>query len=98
MVEDVVVRCHLQGLGIGRKMMEYAAEATRGFGGEKLVLSSLKERISAYAFYEHLGYKKGGFRFALILKRITIEVLMQKNIDVSHYVPHNMKINRLLFD
>ncbi len=67
-VEDVVVRSNLQGKGIGREMMKYAAEAARKFGGEKLVLSSGKARTQAHDFYEHIGYKKDGFRFALNLE------------------------------
>ena len=66
-VEDVVVDIDFQGKGIGRKMMDFAAEAAREFGGEKLVLSSGKARTNAHDFYKHLGYKKDGYRFALKL-------------------------------
>ena len=66
-VEDVVVDMNFQGKGLGRQMMDYAAKAALQFGGEKLVLSSGKARTNAHEFYEHLGYKKDGYRFALKL-------------------------------
>ena len=67
-VEDVVVKKEFQGQGLGREMMRAAAEAAKELGGEKLVLSSGKGRIQAHAFYEHLQYKKDGYRFMLSLK------------------------------
>ena len=66
-VEDVVVDIDFQGKGLGRQMMNYAAEVARQLGGEKLVLSSGKARTNAHEFYEHLGYKKDGYRFSLKL-------------------------------
>ncbi|MCB0324759.1 MAG: GNAT family N-acetyltransferase [Bdellovibrionales bacterium] len=66
-VEDVVVRSDVQGHGIGRQMMDYAAEKARAVGAQKVVLSSGQARENAHAFYEHLGYKRDGFRFGLTL-------------------------------
>lgn len=64
-VEDVVVKHSAQGQGLGRAMMQYAAEAAKRLGAQKLVLSSGNARIKAHEFYEHLGYQRDGFRFAL---------------------------------
>ena len=66
-LEDIVVKSSLQGQGARRKMMAFAADAARQMGCQKLVLSSGKARTKAHSFYEHLGYEKDGYRFALEL-------------------------------
>lgn len=67
-IEDVVVQKDLQGHGLGRQMMNFAADKARDLKCTKMVLSSGKARIQAHAFYELLGFEKDGYRFALNLK------------------------------
>ncbi len=66
-MEDVVVKNDVQGQGVGREMMQFAADTARQLGGHKLVLSSGKARKQAHSFYEYLGYEKDGYRFVLKL-------------------------------
>ncbi len=66
-VEDVVVRTEWQRLGVGRKMMAFAAEQGRKLGCYKLVLSSGKQRDRAHKFYESLGFERHGVSFLLDL-------------------------------
>jgi GNAT superfamily N-acetyltransferase len=67
LIEDVVVRKDLQGRGIGKQMMAYAAEYCRKRGCYKVVLSSNLKRENAHRFYESLGFDKHGYSFLLEL-------------------------------
>ena len=66
-VEDVVVRTDLQGLGIGQQMLGFAAARAQSLGCRKIVLSSGIARTNAHAFYERLGFQKDGLRFVLTM-------------------------------
>ncbi len=66
-VEDVVIRKDLQGIGIGKEMMKFAMERSREKGCYKMVLSSHLRRENAHKFYESLGFKKHGFSFVVEL-------------------------------
>jgi len=68
-VEDVVVASGMQGAGIGRAMMEQAAEIARAKGCYKLTLSANMKRERAHAFYEALGFERHGYSFRLNLER-----------------------------
>ncbi len=65
-IEDIVVRSDLQGNGFGRQIMEFAAQEAQVLGCQKLTLSTGNARIKAHDFYESLGYRQDGIRFALI--------------------------------
>src|SRR5215467_7077289 len=64
---DIVVRSDSQGLGVGKRMMKFAAQRARERGCYKLMLSSSIRRINAQAFYESLGYERHGFSYVLSL-------------------------------
>jgi GNAT superfamily N-acetyltransferase len=64
-VEDVVVSLSAQGKGVGRKLMEYAAEQARGAGCQKIVLSTGQTRVNAHTFYERIGFERDGYRYKL---------------------------------
>ncbi len=66
-VEDVVIRKDLQGMGIGKAMMNFAMEKSREKGCYKMVLSSHLRRENAHKFYESLGFKKHGYSFVVDL-------------------------------
>jgi GNAT superfamily N-acetyltransferase len=70
-VEDVVVGPVLQGRGIGRSMMSFAAERAREKRCYKLVLSSNAKRERAHAFYESLGFERHGYSFRLALEEVS---------------------------
>jgi GNAT superfamily N-acetyltransferase len=69
-VEDVVVDPARHGLGIGRKMMQFAMQTARDKGCYKLMLSSNARRERAHAFYESLGFERHGFSFRVELDRV----------------------------
>jgi ribosomal protein S18 acetylase RimI-like enzyme len=71
LVEDVAVAPEFHGVGIGRVMMDFAREASRGKGAYKLVLSSNAKRERAHAFYESLGFERHGVSFRLNLSPVT---------------------------
>lgn len=66
-VEDVGVLTRFQGLGVGKKMMEFAMTYAKEKGCYKLNLSSNMKRKKAHRFYESLGFKKHGFSFMIEL-------------------------------
>ncbi|NQD93725.1 GNAT family N-acetyltransferase [Pseudomonas sp. CrR25] len=66
-VEDVVVAADLRGLGIGRALMQRAAERARAWGCYKLALSSNASREEAHRFYAQLGFNPHGISLALPL-------------------------------
>ncbi|MEA5465805.1 GNAT family N-acetyltransferase [Leptothoe sp. PORK10 BA2] len=62
-VEGVAVTPHLQGQGIGRRMMEFAIATCRAAGCYKLTLSTNLRRKAAHGFYESLGFEKHGYSY-----------------------------------
>ena len=56
-MRQVAVRDDMQGKGIGRFMVEYAASYAAGKGFQKMVLHA---RMPATAFYQRLGYNIEG--------------------------------------
>ena len=66
-IEDVVVREDLRGLGIGRRMMNFAMYLCKKKGCYKLALSSNLGRESAHLFYERLDFKRHGHSYVVDL-------------------------------
>ena len=64
-IEDVVVATKLQGKGLGKQMVDFAVTTAKAMGCSKMILSSGTARTKAHSFYEHLGFKRDGIRFAL---------------------------------
>lgn len=64
-VEDVAVDGAWRGLGVGRRMMDFARDRCREIDCFKLTLSSHLSRHQAHGFYESLGYRKHGYSFFL---------------------------------
>ncbi len=64
-IEDIVVREDLRGLGIGRRMMNFAMYLCQKKGCYKLALSSNLGRESAHFFYEKLAFKKHGHSYVV---------------------------------
>jgi len=62
-LEDVVVDENQRGIGIGKRMMEYAHELCRQQGCYKMTFSSNRNRDAAHRFYESLGFTKHGYSF-----------------------------------
>ncbi|MEI6208546.1 MAG: GNAT family N-acetyltransferase [Desulfuromonadales bacterium] len=62
-LEDVVVDESLRGMGIGKKMMEYANLLCRQQGCYKMTFSSNMNREAAHLFYESLGFRRHGYSF-----------------------------------
>jgi len=66
-IEDIVVSSERQGQGIGKQIMDFAANEAQSNGCYKMILSSGNARTQAHNFYENLGYKRDGIRFAINL-------------------------------
>ncbi|MBI4344267.1 MAG: GNAT family N-acetyltransferase [Euryarchaeota archaeon] len=62
-VENVVVDMDWRGKGVGRRLMEFGMDRSRGRGCYKVTLSSRLEREVAHRFYESLGFRKHGYSF-----------------------------------
>jgi GNAT superfamily N-acetyltransferase len=67
LMEDVAVAPHMQGQGIGRAMVAYAADLCREKGCYKMALSANLKRERAHAFYESVGLKRHGYSFCVDL-------------------------------
>jgi GNAT superfamily N-acetyltransferase len=59
-MRQVAVKPHLQGQGIGRKLVEFAEQFAREHG---FTLMTLHARETAFPFYEKLGYEYIGEPF-----------------------------------
>lgn len=66
-VEDVAVSPDWQGRGIGRAMMEHAAQECSRANCYKFSLSSNLRREEAHRFYEALGFERHGYSFRIPL-------------------------------
>ncbi|MEN9061536.1 GNAT family N-acetyltransferase [Ponticoccus litoralis] len=56
-VESVRVAAAARGSGLGRRMLEWAAETARARGCTLVQLTTDKTRPEAHRFYENLGYQ-----------------------------------------
>ncbi|MFE6229099.1 MULTISPECIES: GNAT family N-acetyltransferase [unclassified Streptomyces] len=67
LIEAVRIRADLRGTGLGRRLMELAADRARARGCALVQLTSNKERAAAHRFYASLGYARSheGFKLAL---------------------------------
>ncbi|GGY56544.1 GNAT family N-acetyltransferase [Streptomyces omiyaensis] len=67
LIEAVRIRADRRGAGLGRRLMELAAERARGRGCALVQLTSNKERADAHRFYASLGYARSheGFKLPL---------------------------------
>ncbi|MFD4373182.1 GNAT family N-acetyltransferase [Streptomyces sp. NPDC058486] len=67
LIEAVRIRADRRGAGLGRRLMELAADRARGRGCALVQLTSGKGRADAHRFYASLGYARSheGFKLAL---------------------------------
>ncbi|MHB0756611.1 N-acetyltransferase family protein [Polaribacter sp. M15] len=56
-IENVFIRADQRGLGIGKKMFEWAINRAKEKNAHMVQLTSNKERPRAIKFYENLGFK-----------------------------------------
>lgn len=59
-MRQVAVEEYLQGMGIGKKLVEYSEQFAKENGFRKIVMNA---RDTAVPFYEKLGYSKDGDMF-----------------------------------
>ena len=71
LLRQFAVHGSCQGLGIGKKLVEYAHEFARGKGYRRIVLHS---RLPAVGFYEKAGYRLTGQRF--VYPEITLDEMI----------------------
>jgi GNAT superfamily N-acetyltransferase len=67
LIEAVRIRADLRGGGLGKALMERAADRARARGCALVQLTSSKWRDDAHRFYQRLGYQRSheGFKLAL---------------------------------
>jgi GNAT superfamily N-acetyltransferase len=56
-LHDLYVAEDARGSGAGRRLLEAAIDAAKGFGADKLVLSVAAKNEYARAFFEHSGFR-----------------------------------------
>ena len=62
-ITSLVVREHARGHGVGRALVEAAADLARAAGCSQLELTTGLQREDAHAFYAKLGFVKSAYRF-----------------------------------
>jgi GNAT superfamily N-acetyltransferase len=67
LVTALVVAEHARGLGVGRRLVDRAIEAARGWGCTRLIVTTHIRRAEAHAFYEHIGFELTGRRYVKAL-------------------------------
>jgi streptothricin acetyltransferase len=60
-IEDITVDKRFRRLGIGRQLMLQAVEWTKTLGLPGIMLETSNVNVDACKFYEHFGFKLGGF-------------------------------------
>lgn len=67
LIEAVRVRSDQRGLGLGRKLIEWAIEESRTAGCAMVQLTTDSSRVDAHRFYESLGFEGShlGMKLAL---------------------------------
>lgn len=72
-IEDVVVKTAWQHKGIGKQMMQFAAERCEEAHCYKMALSSNSKREAAHRFYESLGFQRHGISFSMTSDSSTVK-------------------------
>ena len=62
-----------RGRGLGRKMMEKAAEVYRSKGRKKLALCAAEDNSKALGFYDHLGFVRTGEQMGALSRLFDLE-------------------------
>ncbi|MEP6709542.1 MAG: GNAT family N-acetyltransferase [Verrucomicrobiota bacterium] len=64
----MVVSNNARRKGVGRQLMGAVEKSFRSRGVRRIVLNARLERVEAHQFYQALGYRKTGWRFAKFLE------------------------------
>jgi ribosomal protein S18 acetylase RimI-like enzyme len=64
----MVVSDNARRKGVGRQLMRAVEKSFRSRGVRRIVLNARAERVEAHQFYQALGYRKAGWRFAKLLE------------------------------
>jgi GNAT superfamily N-acetyltransferase len=67
LITALVVAERARGLGVGRRLVDRAAETARGWGCARLMVTTHVRRAEAHAFYEHIGFELTGRRYVKAL-------------------------------
>lgn len=73
-IMNIAVAEHLQGKGIGKKLLRHAIETAKGYGMSKLEVGTGNSSVSQLALYQKCGFRI----FLLIL--ITFRSIMKKRL------------------
>ena len=73
-IEDVAVAPEWQGLGVGKRMMQYALDLASKKGCYKAILSSNLKRKRAHVFYESLGFERHGYSYHVSTPNQTLKL------------------------
>jgi GNAT superfamily N-acetyltransferase len=63
LITALVVAERARGSGVGRQLVDRAAEVARRWGCTRLMVTTHIRRADAHAFYEHLGFELTGRRY-----------------------------------
>ena len=69
LVEAVFINEKYRGLGIGRKLMQWAVDTARESGCCMVQLTTNKQRVAAHQFYESLGFVGSHTGMKLVLEQ-----------------------------
>ena len=64
----MVVSDNARRKGVGRQLMRAVEKSFRRRGVRRIVIDARPERVEAHQFYQALGYRKTGWRFAKLLE------------------------------
>jgi GNAT superfamily N-acetyltransferase len=67
LITALVVAERARGLGVGRQLVDRAAETARRWGCTRLMVTTHVRRADAHAFYEHIGFELTGRRYVKTL-------------------------------
>jgi GNAT superfamily N-acetyltransferase len=67
MITALVVAESARGAGVGRRLVDRAVDTARGWGCERIMLTTHVRRADAHAFYERIGFELTGRRYARAL-------------------------------
>jgi aminoglycoside 6'-N-acetyltransferase I len=67
LIMALVVAEQARGRGVGRQLVDAAAEAARGWGCTRMLVTTHVRRADAHAFYERLQFEFTGRRYVLTL-------------------------------
>ncbi|CCW07067.1 GNAT family N-acetyltransferase [Bacillus cereus] len=92
-IMNIAVAEHLQGKGIGKKLLRHAVETAKGYGMSKLEVGTGNSSVSQFALYQKCGFRIFSIDFDYFSKHYEEEII-ENGIVCRDMIRLAMELNK----